>query len=171
MLEILKPHIRNVLINGITFDVLDSAYVEYSWWRQHWSRRDAYTCPRIRVSVLVKNPSRRQLKWSHSAVPNEPGTAVFVESTANGVNGQFYDLWKRPLKALTDMFQSSYLGLLTRRTSRMYLITLKITAEEEEIADKYDLTDAQLMFRRRKIAQNGADLFKQEYPAEPRKHS
>ena len=31
---------------------------------------------------------------------------------------------------------------------------------------KYKLDDEQLMFRRRKIAQNGLDLFKQEYPAE-----
>ena len=28
------------------------------------------------------------------AVPNTKGTAVFIESTANGVTGLFYDLWK-----------------------------------------------------------------------------
>ena len=28
------------------------------------------------------------------AVPNTKGTAVFIESTANGVTGVFYDLWK-----------------------------------------------------------------------------
>jgi hypothetical protein len=36
-----------------------------------------------------------------------------------------------------------------------------------ELADLYDLDDEQLMFRRRKVAQNGLDLFKQEYPSEP----
>ena len=41
------------------------------------------------------------------------------------------------------------------------------TPDEEELAEKYSLDDEQLMFRRRKIAQNGIDLFKQEYPSEP----
>ena len=41
------------------------------------------------------------------------------------------------------------------------------TPDEEELAEKYNLDDEQLMFRRRKIAQNGLDLFRQEYPAEP----
>ncbi len=41
------------------------------------------------------------------------------------------------------------------------------TPEEIELAEKYDLDDRQLMFRRRKIAQNGIDLFRQEYPSEP----
>ena len=28
------------------------------------------------------------------AVPNTNGTAIFIESTANGVSGIFYDLWR-----------------------------------------------------------------------------
>ena len=40
------------------------------------------------------------------------------------------------------------------------------TPDEEELAEKYS-PDEQLMFRRRKIATNGIDLFRQEYPAEP----
>ena len=35
------------------------------------------------------------------------------------------------------------------------------------MSEKYNLDDGQLMFRRRKIAQNGIDLFRQEYPSEP----
>ena len=45
--------------------------------------------------------------------------------------------------------------------------TFERTPDEEELADKYNLDDEQLMFRRRKIAQNGIDLFNQEYPAQP----
>ena len=41
------------------------------------------------------------------------------------------------------------------------------TPDEEDLAEEYNLTDEQLMFRRRKIAQNGIDLFRQEYPAYP----
>ena len=41
------------------------------------------------------------------------------------------------------------------------------TPDEEDLAGLYSLDDEQLMFRRRKVAQNGLDLFKQEYPSEP----
>ena len=43
----------------------------------------------------------------------------------------------------------------------------KRTPEEREMVKKYKLTNGQLMFRRRKVAQNGLDLWNQEYPAEP----
>ena len=39
--------------------------------------------------------------------------------------------------------------------------------EEEALADKHNLDDEQLQFRRRKIAQNGPDLWNQEYPDTP----
>ena len=45
--------------------------------------------------------------------------------------------------------------------------TFERTPDEEDLAEKYNLDDEQLMFRRRKIAQNGIDLFNQEYPAQP----
>ena len=37
----------------------------------------------------------------------------------------------------------------------------------EELAAEHNLDDEQLMWRRRKIAQNGKELFQQEYPATP----
>jgi hypothetical protein len=43
----------------------------------------------------------------------------------------------------------------------------ELTPEEEELVSRYGLDFEQLSFRRKKIAQNGIDLFKQEYPAEP----
>ena len=41
------------------------------------------------------------------------------------------------------------------------------TPDEEDLIKKYGLDNEQLMFRRRKVAQNGIDLWNQEYPAEP----
>jgi len=43
----------------------------------------------------------------------------------------------------------------------------KRTPEEKELAKKFKLDNEQLMFRRRKIAQNGLDLWNQEYPDTP----
>jgi hypothetical protein len=41
------------------------------------------------------------------------------------------------------------------------------TPEEEQLVKDYDLSNEQLAWRRRKIAENGIELFKQEYPATP----
>ncbi|MFX8660793.1 hypothetical protein ABTM16_19050, partial [Acinetobacter baumannii] len=41
------------------------------------------------------------------------------------------------------------------------------TDEESTLAARHGLDLAQLAWRRRKVAQNGLDLFRQEYPAEP----
>ena len=64
--------------------------------------------------------------------------------------------------------QSSSLGSSTLLTEKTVPANFERTPEEEELVVKeYGLDDEQLMFRRRKIAQNGIDLFMQEYPATP----
>ena len=45
------------------------------------------------------------------------------------------------------------------------------TPDEEELAEKYSLDDEQLMFRRRKIATNGIDLFGRNTQLNPKKPS
>ena len=166
--EILKPHTKYSSRREITFDVLDSAYVVSTAGGDSIGRGETLT--HVHASELAFwSKTQAEDNWNGliQAVPNEPGTAVFVESTANGVNGQFYDLWKGAVEG-TNGYVPVFIPWFTDPT---YIENVpdnfERSPEEEEIADKYDLTDAQLMFRRRKIAQNGADLFKQEYPAEP----
>ena len=102
------------------------------------------------------------------AVPNSKGTAVFVESTANGVTGIFYDLWRGACDG-TNGFVPVFIPWFTDRRLQG-ACTLKLSSAHQTkrtLPERYNLDDEQLMFRRRKIAQNGIDLFKQEYPAEP----
>ena len=85
--------------------------------------------------------------------------AIFIESTANGVSGIFYDLYGANWKAKTAICQCLFLGFTTPTTGSS-AENFERTPEEEELVATYKLDDEQLMFRGRKIAQNGIDLFK-----------
>jgi len=166
--EILKPHTKYSSRRELSFDVLDSSYVVATAGGDSVGRGETLT--HVHASELAFWPkSTAQDIWNGllQAVPNAPQTAVFIESTANGVTGIYYDLWKGAVEG-TNGFVPVFIPWYTDPT---YIEDVpdnfERTPEEEDLADKYNLTDGQLMFRRRKIAQNGIDLFRQEYPAEP----
>ena len=101
------------------------------------------------------------------AVPNTKGTAVFIESTANGVSGVFYDMWKGAVEG-TNGYVPVFIPWFCDPEYREPVSKgFKRTPEEKELAKKFKLDNEQLMFRRRKIAQNGLDLWNQEYPDTP----
>ena len=166
--EILKPHTKYSSRRELSFDVLDSSYVVATAGGDSVGRGETLT--HVHASELAFWPkSTAQDIWNGllQAVPNAPQTAVFIESTANGVTGIYYDLWKGAVEG-TNGFVPVFIPWYTDPT---YIEDVpdnfERTPEEEDLADKYNLNDGQLMFRRRKIAQNGIDLFRQEYPAEP----
>jgi hypothetical protein len=99
------------------------------------------------------------------SIPNNEDTSIYIESTANGMSGVFYNLWKGAVSGengfipfFSPWFDSpEYVEDVPPNFERTY--------EEEDLVNQFCLSDEQLMFRRRKIAQNGLDKFKQEYPA------
>lgn len=113
-------------------------------------------------------------------VPQDnPDTCVILESTANGMGGEFYERWQRaiPYQDLPYITmcraQSNYLGIfLPWHTFPDYRAKVMPgfvrTEEEEELARMYGLDDGQLTWRRNKIADEcggDLDLFHQEYPS------
>ena len=166
--DILKPHTKYSSRRELSFDVLDSSYVVATAGGDSVGRGETLT--HVHASELAFWPkSSAQDIWNGlaQAVPNTAGTTVFIESTANGVTGTYHDLWKGAVEG-TNGFIPVFIPWYVDPT---YIedvpLNFEQTPEEQELAEKYDLSDAQLMFRRRKIAQNGIDLFKQEYPSEP----
>jgi len=166
--EILKPHTKYSSRRELSFDVLDSSYVVATAGGDSVGRGETLT--HVHASELAFWPkSTAQDIWNGllQAVPNAKGTAVFVESTANGVTGIFYDLWKGAVEG-TNGFVPVFIPWFTDPEYREPVpANFERTPEEEVMAEKYNLDDEQLMFRRRKIAQNGIDLFNQEYPSSP----
>jgi len=166
--EILRPHTKYSSRREISFDVLDSSYVVATAGGDSIGRGETLT--HVHASELAFWPKTAASEnWNGlvQAVPNTKGTAVFVESTANGVSGIFYDLWKGAVEG-TNGYVPVFIPWFADPTYREPIPdNFERTPDETDLAQKYDLDNEQLMFRRRKIAQNGIDLFRQEYPAEP----
>jgi hypothetical protein len=107
-----------------------------------------------------------------------PGTLVALESTGNGVGGEFYDRYIEAVDRIrtNPNDYSNYLPIfLAWHTFPSY--TLKIPKgvvvdpdeEERDLQKKYHLTLEQIFWRRNTISgECGGDLrmFKQEYPAD-----
>jgi len=166
--EILKPHTKYSSRKELSFDVLDSSYVVATAGGDSVGRGETLT--HVHASELAFWPKSTALDiWNGltQAVPNTKGTAIFVESTANGVTGIYHELWKGAVEG-TNGFVPVFIPWFTDPNYREPVTgSFDRTPEEDELVEKYNLDNEQLMFRRRKIAQNGIDLFKQEYPAEP----
>ena len=167
--ELLKPHTRYSSRKEISFDVLDSSYVVATAGADSVGRGE--TLSHVHASELAFWPkSSANDIWNGlvQAVPNVKGTAIFAESTANGVTGVFHDLWRGACEGING-FVPVFIPWFTIDPTYREPVrkTSERTPAEEELVDVYDLDDEQLMFRRQKIAQNGLDLFRQEYPSYP----
>ncbi|NIP66952.1 hypothetical protein GWM83_03025, partial [Candidatus Bathyarchaeota archaeon] len=104
------------------------------------------------------------------AIPDEDGTEVIRESTANGVGNYFHQQWKK-----AERGEGEYINIFIpwfwqdeyRKTPPDDFVR---DDEEEELAEQYGLDDNQLYWRRVKIADlsvsgiDGESAFKQEYP-------
>lgn len=166
--DILKPHTKYSSRREMNFDVLDSSYVVATAGGDSIGRGETLT--HVHASELAfwqKSTALDNWNGLTQAVPNHSGTAIFVESTANGATGIFADLWRGAVdgsNGYVPVFIPWFTDIEYRETVPN---NFERTPDEEDLVDLYDLDDGQLMFRRRKIAQNGIDLFRQEYPSEP----
>lgn len=108
------------------------------------------------------------------AVPDKPGTAAFLESTANGMTGVFYEQYKVAKNGESgyELFFSAWVESDDYRDDSVPANFVRVPEEDAVVAlakQLYDIDvdNEQLWWRRRKIALNGADMFKQEYPLTP----
>ncbi len=138
----------------------------------------------LHLSEVARQPwcsdkGSEALTTALQTVPLEPGTAVIIESTAQGVGNNFHEMW---LAAESE--QSDYDAFFApwweeptyqSKTPRSF----ERTSEEDDVADlaarspwaPWELSDEQLQWRRLCIAnecRGRIDQFNQEYPATPR---
>jgi len=98
-------------------------------------------------------------------IPSSKGTEVILESTANGVSGEFYRLWKSAEKGLNEYVPIFIPWFLTSEYTMEAPDTYEMDEEELEYAGLYDLNINQMYWRRMKIGESGPVKFQQEYPA------
>lgn len=100
------------------------------------------------------------------AIPDEPETEVFLESTANGIGNYFHQQWQAAESGVSDFIAIFVPWYWQKEYTRQVDDGFRLTEEETEYKRLYNLTDGQMAWRRAKIAQLKDEmLFKQEYPA------
>jgi hypothetical protein len=166
--EYLRPHTSYSSRKELVFDKLDSSYAIATAGGDGIARGETIT--HLHASELAFwAPSSAKENWNglRQSVPELPGTAIFVESTANGVTGIFYELWKGAV-AGENGYLPVFIPWFWDNGYRLEAPDdFTRSPEEEKLVELFDLDNGQLAWRRRKIAENGLDLFRQEYPATP----
>lgn len=112
--------------------------------------------------------------WPHAAthfagvvqaVPSEPGSEVIIESTANGVGGEFHERWQQAEAGIGD-YQAIFVPWFWQDEYRRPADDFSADDEEATYQSIYGLDAEQMAWRRAKIAElKDPLLFKQEYPA------
>lgn len=100
------------------------------------------------------------------AIPDEEGTEVFKESTANGVGNYFHKEWQDAEAGLSEFIAIFVPWYWTQEYRKEVPEGFTLDTEEAEYREAYGLDIEQMAWRRAKIIElKDATLFKQEYPA------
>jgi len=100
------------------------------------------------------------------AVPDMPGTEIILESTANGVGGEFHERWQQAEAGIGDYIAIFVPWFWQEEYRRAVPAGFDLDDEEQEYMTAHSLDLEQMAWRRNKIAElKDPLLFKQEYPA------
>lgn len=99
------------------------------------------------------------------AIPDLPGTEVLLESTANGVGGEFHERWQQAQSGIGD-YEAIFIPWYWQEEYRRPIPPgFAPDEEEQEYMELHQLSLEQIVWRRAKIAElKDPLLFKQEYP-------
>ncbi len=172
--DILKPSTSYSSKRELVFDKLDSSYMVATAGGDGIARGETLTHAHLsELAFWKESAARDNLNGLLQSIPETAGTEVYIESTANGVTGPFYEMWKGAVDGSNGYIPVFIPWFLDPDYRREVPEGFVRTPEEEKVAAdvlahyKAELSDEQLYWRRVKINQNGSDLFKQEYPAFP----
>lgn len=169
----LKPHTGAANAKELLFDKLDSGYSVATAGQKAVGR--SKTIHLFHGSEVAFWPNASEhFAGVMQAIPDLPGTEVILESTANGITGEFYERWQQAEAGIGDyipIFSPWFWEPGYRRTppEGFVLRSEKMAGEEiseAEYAKLHGLDDYQMCWRRAKIAElKDPTLFMQEYPA------
>lgn len=100
------------------------------------------------------------------AIPDMAGTEVILESTANGIGGEFHERWQQAEAGIGD-YQAIFIPWFWQSEYRREVgPDFVLNHSEQEYAEAHSLDLGQMAWRRNKIAElKDPLLFMQEYPA------
>ena len=130
----------------------------------------SFSCNALHISEFAFAENPDELKATAIAALN--GGKLIIESTANHWGDGIHKEWMRTEKGEAD-WNRLFFPWFTHKeyTTPVPLdddgepIPLSWRPDEEDLAEKYELTDGQLLWRRQRIGKLGAEKFRREYPA------
>lgn len=163
--EILKPSTKYSSRKELVFDKLESSYMVATAGGEGVGRGETLQLAHLsEMAFWPTATARDNANGLLQAIPNNAGTAVFIESTANGVGNIYHSIWQNAVEGKSE-FEAVFIPwTVTAEYREPVPENFERTPEEQELVEKHGLDDEQLVFRRRKIAVNGLELFTQEYP-------
>ena len=91
--EVLRPNLKTSSAKELVFDVIDSGYRLGTAGTDSTGRSQTIFFMHQSEAAFYKS-SYEIAAGAMQAVPDAPGTEIYLESTANGPNGFFYELWQ-----------------------------------------------------------------------------
>lgn len=167
MPEVYRPHIGASNRKELLFDRLDSGY----------RIGTAGTKGVGRSATIQLFHGSEVAFWPHAdthaagilqAVPNEPGTEVILESTANGLGNLYHQMWQQAEVGANDYIPIFIPWFIQAEYRDDVPTNFELDDDEAIYKDLHGLDLKQMAWRRKKIIELGDPLlFKQEYPATP----
>lgn len=163
--EILKPSTKYSSRKELSFDKLDSSYIVATAGGDSIGRGETIQLAHLSEAAFYPPATAREnVNGLLQAIPPNKGTAVFIESTAQGVGNPYHSIWMNALEGKNE-FEPIFLSWhMTSEYRETVPANFERTPDEEDIQAKFGLDDEQLQWRRKKIAVNGLELFQQEFP-------
>jgi hypothetical protein len=160
----MKPELGTANAQELIFNKLDSGYSVAVATEDGAGRSDTLQCVHASECAFWPNLSE-QLSALMQTVPRLPQTEIILESTANSYGDLFHQFWQKSLSG-ENGFEPIFIPWSVddgyRATPPDGFIA---TPEERALAETHGLDDAQLSWRRLKIAELGDEkLFHREYP-------
>ena len=176
--KLIKPHVGKSNAKEMTFPRLDGGYQVATAGAKGAGRSSTLICVHGSEVAFWDN-GEEHLKGMLQAVPDAPGTEVILESTANGLNNIFHEIWQAAeagSSPFMPIFVPWYWQPEYSKNPDGWQPTDDADAVPEgeltdyEYAQTYGLDDGQMFWRRMKIMEMGRGeegywAFKQEYPA------
>lgn len=171
----IAPHTGSSNAKELVFDVLGSRYLVSTAGTKAGGRGQAATTLFHGSEVAFWPNAKDHFASSVQSVPDLPGTAIILESTANGAAGEFYERWCDAVNGKSDYVPIFVPWFWQDEYVRQVDAGFELSAEpddagvsEQDYASIYGLSNEQMAWRRAKIAElRDPAKFRQEYPATP----
>lgn len=162
-----RPHLGASNAKELIFDLLDSRYEVATAGAKDTGRSG--TAQYLHGSeVGFWQQAAQHFAGIGQVVPDERGTEIILESTANGTANVFHELWTMAAKGKSEYMPIFVPWFWQAEYQRDVPEGFELTVDEEEYREAFMLTLGQMAWRRNKIDtdfRGDNSLFDQEYPA------